>query len=642
MEQQCNDNQIGLKTIGELSGLSFFIPNYQRGYRWTRQQVKDLLNDINEFDASKDGFYCLQPLVVRLRNENDIVAKIHERNKLSAIREILNKSVGKWEVIDGQQRLTTIYIILRCLGSNEPYSLEYATRGKSREFLLNMDKYDENENIDFYYMAQAGETVNNWLKTDFDKEAFLDKLKNKVNFIWYESVDEDPIKVFTRLNIGKITLTNSELIKALFLNRSNFAGKSMDSLKLGQQEIATEWDKIEYTLQSDEFWLFLHDKGYDRPTRIDFIFDLICNENTLDIESLNKEDEKEKVIGTDEYRTFRYFYEYFKSSHQNENNDEKKQLQKTERAWQIVKSYFQTFNEWYDDLVLYHYVGFLLAVGSISIEQLVNFWKAKKDKKEFVRYLKDEIKKAIGDNGTDYQYKEDGSDKTKCRSLLLFHNIQTVINQNHAQQSNDKYKIGTFYKFPFHLYKLEGWDVEHINSSTNNPEEDDDTRKEWLVNVYLSADEVTQKDIIKYFDTEDDGAKGLLFENIKNGIKESIYEDPEVWTPEEKNRIWNYALLDSSTNRSYGNAIFSAKRRVIIGKDQGRLIPVPRVLKNGKISVDKESKYATSSFVPPCTKQVFMKYYSSAISKSNYWTKADAEAYKNDIDSCLEKLDQNN
>ena len=641
MEQQCNDNQIGLKAIGELSGLSFFIPNYQRGYRWTCQQVMDLLNDINEFDASKDGFYCLQPLVVRLRNEKDIVTKIHETNKLSEIREILNKSIGKWEVIDGQQRLTTIYIILRCLGSNEPYSLEYATRGKSREFLLNMDKYDENENIDFYYMTQARETVNNWLKTDFDKEAFLDKLKNKVNFIWYESVDEDPIKVFTRLNIGKIALTNSELIKALFLNRSNFAGKSMDSLRLRQQEIATEWDKIEYTLQSDEFWLFLHDKGYDRPTRIDFIFDLICNENALDIENLNKEDEKEKVIGTDEYRTFRYFYEYFKSSHQDGNNDEKKQLQKTERAWQIVKSYFQTFNEWYNDLVLYHYVGFLLAVGSISIKQLVNFWKAKKDKKEFVRYLKDEIKKAIGDNGTDYQYKEDGSDKTKCRSLLLFHNIQTVINQNHAQQSNDKYKIGTFYKFPFHLYKLEGWDVEHINSSTNNPEEDDDTRKEWLVNVYLSADEVTQKDIIKYFDTEDDGAKGLLFENIKNGIKESIYEDPEVWTPEEKNRIWNYALLDSSTNRSYGNAIFSAKRRVIIGKDQGRLIPVPRVLKNGKISVDKESKYATSSFVPPCTKQVFMKYYSSAIGKSNYWTKADAEAYKNDIDSCLEKLDQN-
>ena len=77
----------------------------------------------------------------------------------------------------------------------------------------------------------------------------MDKLKNKVNFIWYESVDEDPIKVFTRLNIGKIALTSSELIKALFLNRSNFAGKSTDSLRLRQQEIASEWDKIEYTLR---------------------------------------------------------------------------------------------------------------------------------------------------------------------------------------------------------------------------------------------------------------------------------------------------------------------------------------------------------------------------------------------------------
>ncbi len=637
MGQQCNDNQIGLKTIGELSGLSFFIPNYQRGYRWTRQQVKDLLNDINEFDASKDGFYCLQPLVVRLRNEKDIVTKIHETNKLSEIREILNKSVGKWEVIDGQQRLTTIYIILRSLDSNEPYSLEYATRAKSREFLLNMDKYDENENIDFYYMDQAKKTVKEWLKPDFDKGAFLDKLKNKVNFIWYESVDEDPIKVFTRLNIGKIAITNSELIKALFLNRSNFAGKSTDSLRLRQQEIASEWDKIEYTLQSDEFWLFLHDKGYDRPTRIDFIFDLICSRNSLNIEKLNKEDEKEKIIGSDEHRTFRYFYEYFKSSHIDGNNDEETLLQKTEKAWQTVKSYFQTFNEWYDDLELYHYVGFLLAVGTIPIKQLVNSWKAKKGKKEFVRYLKDEIKKAIGNNSTDYPYKEDGSDKRNCCCLLLFHNIQTVINQNQAQQSNNKYQIGIFYKFPFHLYKLEGWDVEHINSSTSNPEEDDGTRKEWLVNVYLSADEDIRKYINNYFDTEDKNTKDELFKKIKKNFNEG----PEVWTPEEKNRIWNYTLLDSSTNRSYGNAIFSAKRRVIIGKDQGKLIPVPKLMKDGKLAIDKESKWATSSFVPPCTKQVFLKYYSSTIGDNNYWTKADAEAYKNDIDSCLEKLEQN-
>ena len=61
MEHQCDDNQIGLKTIEEIFGLTFFIPNYQRGFRWTCQQVEDLLNDINEFNAEEDGFCCLQP-----------------------------------------------------------------------------------------------------------------------------------------------------------------------------------------------------------------------------------------------------------------------------------------------------------------------------------------------------------------------------------------------------------------------------------------------------------------------------------------------------------------------------------------------------------------------------------------------------
>ena len=88
--------------------------------------------------------------------------------------------------------------------------------------------------------------------------------------------------MFTRLNIGKISLTNAELIKALFLNRSNFNMGDDGYIQLRQREIASEWDNIEYALQDDEFWLFLHnlkEKGYDRPTRIDFIFDLICKQN---------------------------------------------------------------------------------------------------------------------------------------------------------------------------------------------------------------------------------------------------------------------------------------------------------------------------------------------------------------------------
>lgn len=624
------ENHIGLKAIGELFGIRFYIPNYQRGYRWTQQQVIDLLNDIKDFNEEKEGFYCLQPLVVKQREE-DMLDKIHKANNLEEVKSLLK---GDWEVIDGQQRLTTIYILLTCLGMNIPYLLEYETRQSSAEFLKNMDSYDQNANIDYFFMAQAKESVNEWIKKQYgsngsDKSLYLEKLKDKVKFIWYETIEENPIKVFTRLNIGKIALTNSELVKALFLNSSNFS----NSIKLRQQEIASEWDRIEYTLQNDEFWMFLHDKGYDRPTRIDFILDLICEQNTLNIKKFTNKEEKDKVIGTDGYRTFRYFYEYFKSMRlcpgQGQAN--------AEIAWGKIKCVYQTFNEWFDDLEIYHYVGFLVASkGKNPVGQLLLSWQGKCDKTDFLRWLKTKIREETNKVDIDFQYKEDGSDKWRCRPLLLFHNIQTVINQNKSQQNNAKYKTGVFYRFPFHLYKLEGWDVEHINSNTSNQEDDDNTRKEWLMNVYIGAEKSIQEKIKTYFDIKDDDAqKNKLFSEVKNAFPE-----PKQWSSEEKNRIGNYTLLDSTTNRSYGNAIFSAKRRIIIGKDKGYLIPLPKFNKDGKIEVNNENKPANSPFVPPCTKQVFLKYFSATIGSNNYWTKEDARAYKNDIKSCLDKLNE--
>ena len=490
-------------------------------------------------------------------------------------------------------------------------------------------------------MSSAFKIIDSWLKSnkvikgDFcnallkydlgdNQEKTRDKANN-VRFIWYESVDEDPIKVFTRLNIGKISLTNAELIKALFLNRSNFGEKDSEHLKLRQQEIASEWDYIEYTLQNDEFWLFLHEKGYDRPTRIDFIFDLICEQNELEL------DEKiYEQIGSDDYRTFRYFYEYFHT-----------ELADVEKCWNKVKSYFQTFREWYDDLELYHYIGYLIVYGH-PLSELVAAWNKSKDKVSYLNDLKKEIKDRIKQclpldyqyKPLDFQYKEDGSDKGKCKPILLFHNIQTVIEQNKNNLNNEKYQIGVFYKFPFHLYKIESWDVEHINSNTTNEEDDLETQKQWLLNVYLSADNETQEEIRDFFEETDEDRRKGLFQQIKRKFPQA-----EEWTGKDKNRIWNYTLLDSSTNRSYGNAIFSGKRRVIIGKDKGLSIAIPKIGKDGKLQLGEEKK-AKSSFVPPCTKQVFMKYYSATMSDANYWTEIDAKGYLKDIDDCIKKLEE--
>ena len=605
------ENNIELKSVSELLGMKFFIPSYQRGYRWTEQQVKDMLNDIWEFShKQKSEFYCLQPLVVK-RKDDDLLSSIKAATSIEEVETLLK---GSWEVIDGQQRLTTIFIILSELKEKVVYSLEFETRNDSKDFLKNIVEDKKDDNIDYFHVCQSKHIVSSWFGNNEEKKSkFKNVLLYNVRFIWYESVDEDPIKVFTRLNIGKISLTNAELIKALFLNRSNFGEKDSEHLKLRQQEIASEWDNIEYTLQNDEFWLFLHEKGYERPTRIDFIFDLICDQRSLG---------EYENIGNDDYRTFRYFYEYFKSGSSD-----------IEYCWEKVKFYFQTFKEWYDDLELYHYIGFLVEY-KYSISALVSQWHRSTDKDSFVNYLKTEIKKKIERcPNLDFQYKEDGSDKGKCKPILLFHNVQTVVNQNKNNLNNEDYKLGVFYKFPFHLYKLENWDVEHINSNTTNDEEDIDTQKEWLLNVYLSADDNTLQKIQSYFESVGE-EKGKLFEEIKKKFPQN-----EEWTSDEKNRIWNYTLLDSSTNRSYGNAIFSGKRRVIIGKDKGLSIAIPKIGKDGKLQLGEEQK-AKSSFVPPCTKQVFMKYYSATMTDANYWTEIDAKGYFKDIDDCIKKLEE--
>lgn len=131
------ENKIELKAVNELLEMKFFIPSYQRGYRWTEQQVKDLLNDILEFSQKKKQeyeFYCLQPLVVK-RKDEDVLNSIKAATSIEEVETLLK---GSWEVIDGQQRLTTLFIILSVLEEKSLYSIEYETRNDSKDFLKNL------------------------------------------------------------------------------------------------------------------------------------------------------------------------------------------------------------------------------------------------------------------------------------------------------------------------------------------------------------------------------------------------------------------------------------------------------------------------------------------------------------------------
>ena len=641
-------NTLELKSIAELENLAFYIPDYQRGYRWTRRQVEDLLNDIFEFSQKENaGIYCLQPLVVIKRSsEEQLLDRVHAAKDLDEVKRILN---GQWEVVDGQQRLTTIRLILEVLRHHRFYEITYQTREDSAEFLNGITtteaEKEAEKNIDFYHIYEAYKKIDEWLK-EIDgkqKERFQNVLLHRVKFIWYET-KEDPKEVFTRLNIGKISLTNAELIKALLLNKSNFDRRDDDKIRLWQQEIAMEWDVIEYALQSNEFWLFLNAPGDERPTRIDYVFDMICR-----CDMLGCKDEKDT---SDEFRTFRYFYHYLAVQKQKEIS----LAQAVRTIWEKVREIFQTLQEWFDDMELYHYIGYLICMGR-RVDEIYKQWNDSDNKSGFIeKYLTEEIKKTIpykDIENTVYEVKQEGSQfkggsKTNCRPILLLHNLQTVINQNRILSANAKYKNGVFYKFPFHLYKLEGWDVEHIDSNTENGLNDIQSQREWLLNAYFGLQDKTLRDQIqkffkqyagKAYEQSEDSAKQTARDEAFTELKHQIEDvgGNDRLSQNEKNKIWNFTLLDSSTNRSYGNAIFPAKRKVIIGKDQGKKFNPSTIDENGQIVLGS-AENSPSAFIPPCTRYVFLKYYNTASFDPNVWTRNDAEAYKDNIIEVLKNF----
>lgn len=697
------ENVLEQKTISQILGCNYFIPGYQRGYKWTKQQVTDLLNDINSFDPQKyivtnpetgedeeeSTWYCLQPLVVKKLSEDEI-----KKFELSSFEK--NPC---YEIIDGQQRLTTIYLIIKFLNIHTELSqrsifggnagiislpnLSYETRRQeginASEFLkgftlkngIIQNSYTDDMDVctDFHYMKDSFEEILNWFKEqkeNFSLDNFRNKLLYNTKFIWYESKNEDPIKVFQRLNVGKIPLTSAELIKALFLNQANYR-KSFDYSRyvyIQQVQIASEWDKMECKLQDATFWAFLNDLDYDKPTRIDFIFDLIRTQDILEVrkhfieklqEKLEKISEKEKekfinqeytkLIGEDDYSTFRYFYEYFKIIR----NSEKKVLD----CWKKIKNIFMVFEEWYDDIELYHYVGYLLYFRdrTKTINTMYSKWKEFSFKQGgltlFKNYLKDEIKGLLKNdncNNLNQIYDLKGNPKkAKVKSLLLLHNIQTIINQNKNFKEKAEYQNGVIYKFPFSLFQKEKWHIEHISPDSPNDLEEEDSQREYLMSVYNSNISSENKKMIKNYLLEKyevPEERNREFQKVLTKLQIERNSNSEILvTKEERDRVWNFVLLDEHTNTSYGNSIYSAKRRVLIGKDLGKKFVYNSEtfeLEEKLLKEDEKDKFI--SFVPLCTKNVFMKFYSPVPNDLTEWTKDDASYYLKDIETTLKEF----
>ena len=547
-----------LKPIKDFQNFHFWVKNYQRGYKWTKEEVTQLLNDIYEFEPQKENeFYCLQPIVIK-------------------------EDSGKKELIDGQQRCTTIYLILKYLGK-DTFQLDYQTRKGSETFIKEIDSlaitgewkdwvdaHPDKDNVDNYHFFEAYQTIQDWFseKSEDEKSCF--------------------IELFTRINSHKIPLTEAELIKALFLINLKKGTKQSEVLQLQQNEIAQQWDRIENELQNKNFWYFI---SHTAPgaTRIDKL---------LSLSTIFKDRDK---IG--EHALFFAFEQDFK-------NSQKEASQWVTNRWGEIKHIFQRFKEWYHDFELYHLIGLLIHLG----EDIDNILKEKStSKKDFKNHIKEKICKKIEEIG-DIRKVSYSENKDKAKKTLLIFNIISILN------SKDEIN-----RFPFYQYQSMSWDIEHIHAKADNTKE----QKEWLKEFKNWLLQSGNEELIKKYSArieevlavgknnnreedlkEEEDKMGTLIEDIYDYFSDTK-EEGEAF---DIDNLSNLALLDSSTNRGYGKAPFPQKRTTIIKRDEEGV------------------------FIPLCTRNVFLKYYSPHTNSLLFWSATDRKNYLDKIEETLKNF----
>lgn len=577
----------------------YLIPYYQRGYRWDEINVKALLEDIDNFINLDEGKYCLQPIVV--------VPRIDDEGK------------NIWEVVDGQQRLITMFIIFKCINKRK-YKIIFEKRELSTSFLENLseDTYSD-DNPDFHFMSQAHRLIkeffDNKMRHDVGYEDdFYARLTKKVEVIWYQieelrrlenetdtkKIEDKKIDIFNRLNIGKIPLTDAELIRALLLSKIKTELSDREAI-MRQAEISNEWHEIEIALRNQEFWGFLNTKPIEEvSSAIELIFKLIAGEDSKN------------------YSTYLWFEKQIKS------DNPLQEKKNAEELWTKTKQIFYKFKFWFETNTLYHHLGFLLINDDKSMTKLKKIIEnSETSKSKFIEWAVTEVKEEMSDIVLEELSYERGTRNLE-KTFLLFNVLST-----------DKLSSTQNNRFPFFQYKKiarkDKWSIEHIHAQQSKEMKEKEAMKKWLEDTYKAIEHiqnferiVTKKDdnneyyeeIEKVEVSEDIKLKMLEMINSDNIIPENFNllksQLTTMFDSESVHVLDNLALLSRKHNSSLNNAIFPVKRNRII-------------------ELQKEGKY-----VPLTTMNVFLKYYSKSDLQPFYWSKADKENYFNEIKSTLQ------
>jgi hypothetical protein len=625
---------MAITSIDKLMGRAFFVPSYQRGYRWGRQGGEALLNDLWEFylqtngkknlqtdgekdlqtDGEKNTFYCLQPIV------------------------LYKDEQARENLLDGQQRLTTIYLLLSYLdtrrreeGYDKPlFTLEYATREDSADFLAKKlfasEKPEVASNVDYHYMRAAYGYIKDWFTQAPKHPGAAGKLipllldedgkGPNVRVIEYHVEDDsDPIDVFLRLNQGKIPLTDAELTKALFLQSDKYDAKLLPYVSPKLDLIASEWYAYEQQLSMPKFWHFIspYDAQSTAPS-IRLLLELAARVELAARDLQSETSYKDTTVLWDSKKYTHPCYTIFSDYLQGYSGEER--LKKIGEIWERIYTIFGLISEWYEDQELYHYVGYLMCTESSSkrfallcdlLEQA-----KKRTAPDFKAYLRTEIGKKVRGIRLNKLSYEERKHSEGIHWVLLLHNIHQHIFTSEQ------------IRFPFDLYTKEKWSLEHIYAQQSEPlrnrEEQIGFIKEHIATFREDAfgDDEETSSLINELEgirsqiqepEKKESERISLFENALELI--TAFEVKQMGDTVPLHGLQNLCLLSRGVNSALSNRTFARKREIM------REIVMT----------------ASQEYIPMATRRVFLKYYSASPKDNAYWRREDAEAYMEHIRS---------
>lgn len=567
-------------------GQFYNIPEYQRGYKWSDQQINQLLTDINEFETGgdEDLFYCLQNIT--------IVPDKVESSKLN--------------VVDGQQRLTTITLLMSYLKETETLKnkIRYAVREPSNEFIQRvishstlfindiLDSSDfaafvestssdgkDYDYQDIYFMYSAIRTMNKWFlenekaKIPVSKKAYKEKLLKNVKLIVNRIENVAEQELFMNLNAGRVHLDGSDLVRAILITRvakkemeEYDASEVRDVVKLNERRIRIGWELDEI----NTWWSKKEVQSY---------FSYFTKLKTGEKESIKFDHDKhpinllyklwaETIVDTDGKRFTDIRLSQFEAKNTNALD-----------LYLSIILIHRTLKDWYEDREIYHYLGFLFTQNSATFKDIWDMWLDKKATRAgFIQHLKvPQIREAIfekepnGDDGLEKgiaywlsKIKDYGTEGGTNWYELPNRQLEKILLALDVIEHAKNREEGTLPHIKPIYFKNHKEDKEHIYPCTPKAINDIKNLPNPMgsISAYiLELNKGYQGEELIIWDCQEDEWKNYSDDDKKeklDSLKALIHKKRPI------NSIGNLVLLHQHINRGFGNDYYADKRQIVV------------------------------------------------------------------------------